>query len=302
MAGFGLAGPQTLTNVLFAQVVDEDDGTNAYFDHATNACNFVIGSGAPTGTYFESAGQNYAGSYYRNRVMSPAIGNSTDGTATEIERVIAAAAVTQARVEEAGIGNAVLGHALDGRHDDLAHDARMQLRRHHRRGRIGAHAAGVGSEVAVLQPLVVLAGRKRQRVHAIGHDDEARLFASEELLDDHARARGEDGFQLPWKGTVWLNPPYSSTYSWVNRLLLEADDGNVNGFVTLTFARTGASWAQRLMERSTVRVLFLSKRVRFIPGDGQHASSPGADSMVCAWGECAGVVERLRAAGHGVAR
>lgn len=118
----------------------------------------------------------------------------------------------------------------------------------------------------------------------------------------YARARGEDGFQLPWKGTVWLNPPYSSTYSWVNRLMLEADDGNVTGFVTLTFARTGASWAQRLMERSTVRVLFLSKRVRFIPGDGQHASSPGADSMVCAWGECAGVVERLRAAGHGVAR
>jgi hypothetical protein len=56
-------------------------GTNGYFDHATSAANFVIGGGGPAGTYFESAGQNYTGStYWRNRVMSPAIGNGTDGT------------------------------------------------------------------------------------------------------------------------------------------------------------------------------------------------------------------------------
>ena len=47
-----------------------------------------------------------------------------------------------------------------------------------------------GPGVAVAQPLVVLRRRERQHVPAVGHDDEARLFAVEELLDDHARAGG----------------------------------------------------------------------------------------------------------------
>ena len=49
---------------------------------------------------------------------------------------------------------------LDGGQDDLAHGTGMDLGRHDRRRRIGAHAAGVGSLVAVHQALVVLAGRQ----------------------------------------------------------------------------------------------------------------------------------------------
>ena len=67
----------------------------------------------------------------------------------------------QAGVEEAGVGNAVLLHAVDGRHDDFAHRLGVDFRRHHRRRRVGAHAAGVRALVAVLQALVVLAGGQR---------------------------------------------------------------------------------------------------------------------------------------------
>ncbi len=59
-------------------------------------------------------------------------------------------------------------------------------------GGIGAHAAGVRAAIAVEQALVVLAGRERQRVPAVAHDDEARFLAGQEVLDDDARAAGAE--------------------------------------------------------------------------------------------------------------
>ncbi|CFW05319.1 Uncharacterised protein [Bordetella pertussis] len=94
----------------------------------------------------------------------------------------------QAGVQEAGVGDAVARHALHGRQDDFAHDAVVQLGRDDRGGRIGAHAAGVGTGVAVLQALVVLAGGQGEHMAAVAHDDEAGFFAGEEFLDHHARA------------------------------------------------------------------------------------------------------------------
>ncbi len=79
-------------------------------------------------------------------------------------------------------------HAAHGRQDDFAHDAGVQLRRDDRRGRIGAHAAGVRALVAVEQTLVVLARRQRQHVLAVHHHDKARFLAVQEFLDHHARA------------------------------------------------------------------------------------------------------------------
>ena len=94
----------------------------------------------------------------------------------------------QAGVEEAGVGQALGRHAGQRRVDDFAHHARMHVGGDHRRGRVGAHAAGVGALVAILEALVVLAGGERERVFAVGHDDEAGFLAFHELLDDDARA------------------------------------------------------------------------------------------------------------------
>ena len=62
-------------------------------------------------------------------------------------------------------------------------------RRHDRRGRVGAHAAGVGARVAVADALVILRRRQRQRVRAVDEREEARLLALEEFLD-HDLAAG----------------------------------------------------------------------------------------------------------------
>jgi hypothetical protein len=93
----------------------------------------------------------------------------------------------QAGVQEAGVRDAVGLHALDGRQDHFAHRAGVHLGRHHRRRRVGAHAAGVGPLVAIEQALVVLAGGQRGDVPAVAHDDEAGFLAGQEFLDHHPR-------------------------------------------------------------------------------------------------------------------
>ena len=63
----------------------------------------------------------------------------------------AVAADHQPRVEEARIGRAVALPSRDRGLDDIAHDPRVQWRRHDRRRRVSAHAARIGAVVAVEQ-------------------------------------------------------------------------------------------------------------------------------------------------------
>ena len=54
-------------------------------------------------------------------------------------------------------------------------------------GRIGAHAAGIGPLVALLEALVILAGGERQHMVAVGHDNKADFLAFEKLFDHDPR-------------------------------------------------------------------------------------------------------------------
>ena len=72
----------------------------------------------------------------------------------------------QSGEQHAFVGRAHRLHGAHGRHDDLVHHALVHFRRHDRRRRIGAHAAGIGTLVAVADALVVLRGgqaRSRSR-------------------------------------------------------------------------------------------------------------------------------------------
>ena len=63
------------------------------------------------------------------------------------------------------------------------HDPRAHRRIDDRRRRVGAHAAGIRSLVAVEGALVVLRRGERQRRHAIAKRKERRLLAGEKFLD-----------------------------------------------------------------------------------------------------------------------
>jgi hypothetical protein len=89
-----------------------------------------------------------------------------------------------------------------------------------------------------------------------------------------------DGLVEPWFGRVWVNPPYGTqTRDWVERLAQHGDG------IGLVFARTGTRWFQQIASR-TSSVCFVGKRVKFINGQtGEEGGTPGADSMLIAFGE-----------------
>ena len=101
-----------------------------------------------------------------------------------------------------------------------------------------------------------------------------------------------DGLVLPWRGRVWMNPPYGPfTARWIGRFL---DHGNG---LALVFARTGTAWAQSALARVDA-ACYIAGRLRFVRDDGLEVGTSGADSMLLACGADNAAV--LKASGLGV--
>ena len=100
----------------------------------------------------------------------------------------------------------------------------------------------------------------------------------------------QDGLSLPWRGRVWLNPPFDryQVERWVSRLA-EHGDG-----IALVHARTEAAWFAPIWRKASL-ILFLDRRLKFIRPDGtEQKANSGAPAVLAAFGSaCA---ERLRGA------
>lgn len=90
----------------------------------------------------------------------------------------------------------------------------------------------------------------------------------------------DDGLTSPWEGTAFVNPPYGSeTAKWMRRL---ADHGDG---IALVFARTDVKWFQDVAASADL-ICFVSGRIRFFKGNIEdQGGTPGAGSMLIAWGE-----------------
>ena len=79
---------------------------------------------------------------------------------------------------------AARGHSFERWRDDRSHDTLAHLRIHDGRGRISAHAAGVGTAFAFPYPLVILGRSKAKGVCAIAKREKRHFLAFEKILDD----------------------------------------------------------------------------------------------------------------------
>ena len=73
--------------------------------------------------------------------------------------------------------------------------------------------------------------------------------------------RAENGLERPWRGRVYMNPPYGrAIQAWVKKLVEEYESGNVTEAVALLPARTDTRWFQLLRGRP---VCLVRGRLRF---------------------------------------
>lgn len=92
--------------------------------------------------------------------------------------------------------------------------------------------------------------------------------------------KDDDGLVQPWKGRVWLNPPFSLEWpQWVEKL---AKHGNG---IALLAARTETRQFFRLVWDRANAVLFLRGRPHFYYVDGRRAkANSGAPICLVAYG------------------
>lgn len=104
----------------------------------------------------------------------------------------------------------------------------------------------------------------------------------------HALAEGRDGLRLPWRGRVWLNPPYGGRVivPWVERLVAHGDG------LLLSFARTDARWFHVALRASRLAGLAVG-RWGFLRPDGSRPGRAGCGAALFAYGAvCAGALRR----------
>ena len=108
----------------------------------------------------------------------------------------------------------------------------------------------------------------------------------------------QDGLRLPWRGRVWLNPPFGARNGivpWLQRFM--AHEGGGVAFVP---DRTSAPWWQRFAPQAD-SLLFISPKVKMLSPDGlKPSSSPAQGTTLLARGMASvEALQRAEAAGLG---
>jgi hypothetical protein len=85
----------------------------------------------------------------------------------------------------------------------------------------------------------------------------------------------DDGLSKPWKGRVWLNPPYETQLidRFVAKLITEFDSGRMTEGVLLTHNNSDTRWFHAA-EAQAALLCFTLGRIRFIDIDGQVGDAP----------------------------
>lgn len=86
----------------------------------------------------------------------------------------------------------------------------------------------------------------------------------------------DDGLNKPWRGRMWLNPPYSQTKPWVIKLIASYDAGDVPEAIALVKSASGTSWFRKLSPRFPRAEP--KGRMEFIDKEGNPCPSPPHDN------------------------
>lgn len=112
-------------------------------------------------------------------------------------------------------------------------------------------------------------------------------------------SRRKSGLVHPWRGRVWLQPPYSTLADWIERAAGIAESmapGERTSILGLFPVRTGRSY-WRSVDATATAVYFPRGRIRFVdPVRKRVGTNPTFDSVYVLWDPFALVLEPFRRA------
>lgn len=112
----------------------------------------------------------------------------------------------------------------------------------------------------------------RQVLGGIDLDPASNAVAQQWVKAEAYYTEAQNGLVQPWRGRVWLNPPYGKLHNkslmdvWARKLEAEYLDGRVASAVLLVNSTHGYAWYERLFERWPV--CLARERIRFVKPDG----------------------------------
>jgi phage N-6-adenine-methyltransferase len=97
--------------------------------------------------------------------------------------------------------------------------------------------------------------------------------AQEIIQASQVFTKADDGLTKPWRGRVWLNPPYAQPLidHFVTKMVIEVTAANVEAAIMLTHNYTDTAWFHRAAEVANA-ICFTRGRVKFYEPDGEVAA------------------------------
>ena len=92
----------------------------------------------------------------------------------------------------------------------------------------------------------------------------------------------DNGLEQPWCGKIYMNPPYSHPGTWIKKLELEFETGNVDEAIALVPAATDTNWLSPVLK--TQPVCFWKGRIKFLGQDYQPKLSARQSHVLVYWG------------------
>lgn len=87
----------------------------------------------------------------------------------------------------------------------------------------------------------------------------------------------QDGLSLPWKGRVWLNPPYSNAKPWITKFVAHG-----NGIALVSAKSTDSKWCQLLLKHCHSALWLASPRIHFYYTNGKISEGAFLSSLLVA--------------------
>lgn len=89
----------------------------------------------------------------------------------------------------------------------------------------------------------------------------------------------DSGLAYPWRGKVFLNPPYSKPTPWLEKAIDETKGGRASIVVALLPVRTDTRWFHRLV-LGCAEIRFVQGRIRWLGWQGTPIPAPKNPSML----------------------